>query len=211
LSPRRTTPSKKTPALNALSMAEKGELLDKLLTVRPELREQAEDLAAQRLVDEDRSAVADDVESALRYHDIDELNGRAGYHPGRGYVDPGEAADEILDEALQPFRDDLARRGELGMSAAAAELAVGILCGLYACREAGSESLLEYSPDYATERAGDLVDRCATLGLALPVDDLLEAVPEWSRLLRPHPSRRTGVAPRPASVDSASRAGRSKR
>lgn len=66
MSTRRRAPTTKTPALNALSMAEKGELLDKLLTVRPELREQAEDLAAQRLVDEDRSAVADDVESALR-------------------------------------------------------------------------------------------------------------------------------------------------
>ncbi len=210
MSPRRTAPTKKTSALNALSVAEKGELLDKLLTVRPELREQAEDLAAQRLVDEDRTAVADDVESALRYHDIDELNGRAGYHPGRGYVDPGEAADEILDEALQPFLDDLARRGELGM-AAAAELAVGILCGLYACREAGSESLLGYSPDYAVEHAGEVVDRCAALGVALPVDDLLEAVPEWSRLLWPPPWRRTGAAPRPASVESASRVGRSKR
>jgi hypothetical protein len=211
LSPRQRAATRKTPALNALSMAEKAELLDRLLTVRPELREQTEALAAQRLVDEDRAAVAEDVESALRYHDIDELNGRAGYHPGTGYVDPGEAADEILDEALQPFLDDLARRAELGMTAAAAELAVGILCGLYACREAGSESLLEYSPDYVIERAGGVVNRCATLGVGLPVEDLLEAVPEWSTLLRPHRSRPTGAAPLPASVESASRTGRSKR
>jgi hypothetical protein len=51
-----------------------------------------------------------------------------------GYVDPGQAADEILDEALQPFLDDPARRGELGMMPAAVELAVGILQGLYRCR-----------------------------------------------------------------------------
>jgi hypothetical protein len=192
-------------------LAEKSELLDTLLAARPELREQAEGLAGRRLAGEDRSVVADEVESALRYHDIDELNGRAGYRPGRGYVDPGEVADEILDEALQPFLDDLARRGELGMTAAAVELAVGIVCGLYACRGAGSESLLEYSPDYAVERAGDVVDRCAELGLALPVDDLLEAVPEWGRILRSTPSRRMGTAPRSASVVSASRAGRSKK
>jgi hypothetical protein len=210
LSPRRTAPTT-TPALNALNLAEKGELLDTLLTARPELREQAEDLAGRRLVDEDRSVVADEVESALRFHDIDELNGRAGYHPGRGYVDPGEAAGEILDEALQPFLDDLARRSELGMNAAAVELAVGIVCGLYACREAGSESLLEYSPDYAVERAGDVVDRCAELRVALPVDDLLEAVPDWGGLLRPTPSRRTGTAPRPTSVGSTTRTGTAKR
>jgi hypothetical protein len=83
---------------------------------------------------EDRDVVADHVESALRGLDIEELNGRAGYWPGSGYVDPGEAADEILDEALQLFLDDLARGGELGMRPAAVELAVGILRGLYRCR-----------------------------------------------------------------------------
>ena len=212
----RTAPGRRTSALDTLTPEEKGELLDELLTARPELREQVEALAQRRLVDEDRSAVADDVESALRLHDIDELNGRAGYHPGRGYVDPGEAADEILDEALQPFLDDLARRGGLGMTAAAVELAVGILAGLYACRDAGSESLLEYSPDYPIERAGDVVDRCAKLGVELPIDDLLELIPEWSRLLRPTPApARSGNAgdDRHAGVriGTGSRAGRSKR
>jgi hypothetical protein len=166
-------------------------------------------------VDEDRSAVADDVESALRFHDVGELNGRAGYHPGRGYVDAGGAADEILDEALQPFLDDLIRRGELGMTAAAVELAVGILCGLYACREAGSEPLLEYSPDYPVERAAEVVDRCAKLGFELPVDDLLDLVPEWIRLLLPTPpqpgnGRTAGERHASAPVGSAPRTGRSK-
>lgn len=190
MSARRTALARKPSALSVLTLAEKGELLDQLLTAHPELREQVEGLAAGRLVDEDRSAVADEVESALRYHDIDELNGRAGYHPGSGYVDPGEAADEILDEALQPFLDDLARRGELGMTAAAVELAVGILCGLYACRDAGSESLLEHSPDYPVERAADVVRRCAELTIELPVDDLLELVPEWGGMLNPAPAPR---------------------
>jgi hypothetical protein len=45
---------------------------------------------------EDRSADTNGGESALCFHDIDELDGRAGYHPGPGYVDAGEAADEIL-------------------------------------------------------------------------------------------------------------------
>lgn len=137
---------------------------------------------------------------------------RAGYHPGRGYVDPGEAADEILDEALQPFLDDLVRRGELGMTAAVVELAVGILGALYACRDAGSGSLLEYSPDYPVERAGDVVDRCAKLGVELPVDDLLDLVPQWSRLLLPTPPRpgnsgRGGGHPAGARVVPASRTG----
>jgi len=185
---RQRTPARRTSALDALTAAEKGELLDELLAARPQLREQAEALAARHMSDEDRVRVADDVESALRYLDIEELNGRAGYRPGVGYVDPGEAANEILDEALQPFLDDLARRAELGMTAAAVELAVGIVCGLYQCRDGGSESLLEYSPDYPIERAANVVDRCAKLGIDLPVGHLSESIPEWSRILPPTPA-----------------------
>jgi hypothetical protein len=133
---------------------------------------------------EDRTAVADDVEFALRGLDVEELNGRAGYRPGPGYVHPGEAADEILDEALQPFVDDLQRRGELGMLPAATELAVGILVGLYGCRDAGPESLLEHSPDYAAERASDVADQCGKLGIKLPVAELVDLMPVWEATLR---------------------------
>jgi hypothetical protein len=175
--------SRKKSVLDTLSAAEKGELLDQLLAGRPDLRSQAEAYAVERMAAEDRDVVADHVESALRGLDIEELNGRAGYRPGSGYVDPGEAADEILDEALQPFLDDLARRGELGMRPAAVELAVGILHGLYRCRDGGPESLLEYSPDYATERASDVVDQCGKLGVELPVADLLDLIPAWSTVL----------------------------
>ncbi len=187
MSTRRTASIGRTSALDALTWQERASLLEELLAARPELREQAETMARSRLVNEDRAGVADDVESTLRGFDIDELNGRAGYHPGRGYVDPGEAAYEILDEALQPFVDDLTRRGELGMTAAAVELAVGILVGLYACRHTGSESLLEYAADYPGERVADVLERCAKLRLELPDHDLEQLMPEWTRLLIPAP------------------------
>ena len=123
--------SGKRPVLEALSAAEKAAVLDELLAARPDLREPAEAYAVQVMTDADRVAVADDVESALQGRDIEELNTRAGHRPGRGYVHPAEAADETLDEALQPFLDDLHRRAGLGMRSAAAELAAGILLGLY--------------------------------------------------------------------------------
>ena len=111
------------------------------------------------------------------------LNSRAGYRPGLGYVDPAEAADEILDEALQPFLDDLQRRTDLGMGSAAAELAAGILLGLYNCREGNSETLLEHAPDYAAERASAVVSDCAKLGIELPAVELLDLMSAWSDLL----------------------------
>ena len=87
----------------------------------PDLQKLAETYAISLLSDEDRSAVADDVEEALQGWDIEELNGRA-WAAGRGYVDPGEAADEILDEAFGPFLEDLERRAKLGIELPSAEL-----------------------------------------------------------------------------------------
>jgi hypothetical protein len=183
LATRRTAPRARASELTALTFIEKGELLDQLLAVRPELREQSEELARLRLTVEDRDTIASDVESALNCHDIFELNSHARYHPGRGYIHPGEAAGEILDGDLQPYLDDLARRAKLGFTTAAAEIAAGVLYGLYACREANSEMLLEYTPDYAIERAAHLIDHCAKLGVTLPADELADRMPEWAGML----------------------------
>jgi hypothetical protein len=174
---------RRATALGALSADEKAIVLEHLLRARPDLRDPAEAFAISLMSDEDRSAVAGDVVDALQGHDIEELNGRAGRQPGRGYVDPGEAADEILDEALDPFLADLDRRANLDLSPAAVELAVGILLGLYQCRDGGAETLLEYSPDYAAERAADLVSQCAKLGIELPRAELRDALPEWSSVV----------------------------
>jgi hypothetical protein len=127
--------------------------------------------------------VADAVEHAMLGKDFTELGGRAGYQPGYGYVHPVEAAAEILDEELEPFRHDLERRAILGMKTAAAEFAVGILLGLYACRDAGSETLLEHSPDYAFERAADLLDQCRKLGVEPPVSELVDLLSEWRAIV----------------------------
>jgi hypothetical protein len=175
--------SDKQSALDALSAAEKVAVLDELLAARPDLRQPAEAYAAQVMIGTDRLAVANDVEDALQGLDIEELNTRAGYRPGRGCVHPAEAADEILDEALQPFLDDLQRRASLGMRSAAAELAAGILLGRYNCRHGNSETLLEYSPDYAAERASSVLSDCARLGIELPTAELPDLMPEWNAML----------------------------
>jgi hypothetical protein len=175
-----------TSALAALTAAEKATVLDELLSIRPDLRELVEAHASRLLSSEDRFAVADAVEDVLLSRDFTDLGGRAGYQPSRGYVHPVEAATEILDEELEPFRHDLERRATLGMTTAAVELATGILLGLYQCRYAGSELLLEHSPDYPSERAADVVDQCRKLGVALPVAELLDALPEWSAIVERH-------------------------
>ncbi|MBO0881472.1 MAG: hypothetical protein J2P17_14235, partial [Mycobacterium sp.] len=79
-----TRSNRSTSALVALSASEKATVLDELLATRVELRQLAESLAVRLLRAEDRTAVADQVAGALRDLDVEELNGRAGYRPGRG-------------------------------------------------------------------------------------------------------------------------------
>jgi uncharacterized membrane protein len=69
------------------------------------------------------------------------------------------------------------------MGSAAAELAAGILLGLYSCRDGASETLLEYAPEYTAERASNVVHDCAELGIELSAVELLDLMPEWSDLL----------------------------
>jgi hypothetical protein len=45
---------------------------------------------------------------------------------------------------------------------------------------------LEYNPDYASERAADMVDRCQKLGVALPIAELFDVLPEWTTILGRH-------------------------
>ncbi len=190
----RRTPTRKASILDSLSLGEKGELLDQLLAMQPQLREQVEQLARDRLAAGDRDAIAAQVQDALTGHGIEELSGRAGRQPGGGYVGPGEAAYEILDEDLRPLLDDMHRRATLGMTTAATELAIGVLCGLYEIRDSESDTLLGYAPDYAINRADQILRECAKAGIELPLDDLLDLIPEWSMLVtrpvRPTPSRR---------------------
>ena len=94
--------SDKRSALDTLSAAEKATVLDELLAARPDLRDLAEACAAQVMTDADRAAVADDVEDALQGLDIEELNTRAGYRPGRGYVHPAEAAEKSWTRPCNP-------------------------------------------------------------------------------------------------------------
>jgi len=176
--------SGKRPALEALSAAEKAAVLDELLAARPDLREPAEAHAAQLMTDADRVAVADDVESALQGRDIEELNTR-----------PAIGRAEATSIRLKPPTRSWTRPCSPSSTTFAAGLALACdpqppnlrraSCSACTnCRHGTSETLLEYAPDYAAERASGVVRDCARLGIELPAVELLDLMPEWSALLR---------------------------
>jgi hypothetical protein len=60
---------------------------------------------------------------------------------------------------------------------------VGILLGLYECRDGGSETLLEHSPDFAVERAAHVAAQCTKLRVTLPREELLDLLSEWDGIM----------------------------
>lgn len=149
--------------LDRLKSDETADVLRRLLAAHPDLADEAERMATAVLGAVTFEDVASDVEEAVRAPDLDELQGRAGRHEW-GYVGPTEEAWEILDEAVQPFVDDIKRHIELGLEAEALEICKGVLLGLYRLEYEQSEGILEYADDFPAEAAGDTIETWWTGG-----------------------------------------------
>ena len=99
---RRKAPAKSAPAglLERLSPQEAVELLKQLLEKHPELRPEAERLGTSYMSSTSVEDIAEDVQARITNIDLDALNGRAGKHSW-GYVEPGDAAVELLEESIE--------------------------------------------------------------------------------------------------------------
>lgn len=158
-------------------------MLTTLLSSRPELQSEAERIAGVLLSTVSVEQVACEVESALTGIPADALAARAGRVPGQGYVHEFEAAWELLEETLEPFRADLQRRAALDVNEAATDMAVGIVAGLHRVREAEMGTVLAYArEDAVLELAVGVLHLAATLGVVIPGDAPDEHWPSWTDL-----------------------------
>jgi hypothetical protein len=173
----------KHPALDALSTVERGGLLDALLRVHPELVGEAEAMAVARLAQVDCDAVAADLAGELRALRLEELASRAGRQWGGGYVDPHEAAHDLLAEAVRPYLDDLGRRAAVGAKAAAEQIARGVLAGLYACRDEDDNDLVlthAGMPDAVDDLVHTVLRACDKAGIAVSEQGVADHCPAWT-------------------------------
>jgi hypothetical protein len=127
-------------------------VLRKLLTAHPGLRAEAEQVAKATLREVSFEAVADEVEGAVTALDHEDFKGRVGKHAW-GYTEPGEAANELLEEAVAPFLDDMKRLLDLGLEEQACEICKGIVLGLYRVRDGKGGDVFQWAPDFPIEQA----------------------------------------------------------
>jgi hypothetical protein len=152
-SPSRT---RKGQLLARLTPTECAEVLRSLLGRHPQLVAEAENIARAAVTNVEVEAVADDVEQVVLGLDLDDLKSRAGRHRWR-YVEPTEAAWELLEEAVDPFLEEMKRHIDLSFEAAATATCAGIVLGLYRCRGKNSDQVLGWAEDFPAETAGHAV------------------------------------------------------
>ena len=164
----------------SLSPAEKAKVLEILIGRRFELREEAEQIAQELISVVDSPAIADDVESDLLALTVEDLSGRAG-RQRHGYVHPADAAQELLEEAIEPYLTELRRLIKLGLKEQAVASAVGVIAGLYRCRDAAEgEFLLAWAPDFPWEMAHAIREELRIAGIVVALQRMDEVAPDWA-------------------------------
>lgn len=179
--------TKKAAPLDGLQPKEADAILKSLLANHPELLPEAEKLWRSTLGEVSFETIAFDVQSAIMELDLDDLNGRAGRHSW-GYVEPSQAAQDLLEEAVAPFREEMIRKLDLGLTEAAFETCKGIVLGLYQCRNSTGGDILSWAPEFPEEAAGFAVDTLTDDGKRQASFDFGEFmnkhVPEWQWLAK---------------------------
>lgn len=176
--------------LEHMSPNEQAGILRALLVRHPELRDEAEQITLDMMSSSSIEVVAEGAYNAVMAVGNEALSARAGKHAG-GYVEPSQAAWDLLGEAVQDTFDDMTRRAEMGLYEPAETICCGIVFGLYRARSPDSDGLLGWAPGFPAEEACRAVS--ALIGVRPPgdrgsprdrlVETLAELVPDWTEMI----------------------------
>lgn len=184
--------------LDKLSPDEAATVLRYLLDKHPELRPEAQQFATEHVSSFCIEDIARDVHTRITSIDLDALNDRAGSHSW-GYVEPSEAATQLLEEAIEDLVEDMKRKAELGLLPAAQAVCAGIVVGLYQARDTQSDGALGWDPDFPGEEAGYVVAEflraCRPAARKAAQKTLIETLanraPDWAEDLKHAADRAT--------------------
>jgi hypothetical protein len=115
------------------------------------------EIATAHLSEVDPEEVAAVLYDELDALEVEEVWDRAG--PKRhGYVDPGEAADEMVEEVIEPYLEEIKKYQELGMNTEANRMCMGLLLGLYQFDHESRSKFKDWAPDAPGIFAETVVD-----------------------------------------------------
>ncbi len=149
--------AKKQNIFNIITPDDAFVILQTLAKEDKELAKRIEQLALEYLSNVDVESVADEVYSELDCIDVEELWDRSG-STRDGYVDPGEMAWEMFEEALQPFIDEMKKHQKLSMPYEAKYQCMGILKGIYRFYKESNSEFKDWAVDAPGEYFGTVLD-----------------------------------------------------
>ncbi len=157
------------------------ELYSKNSSIRDTIISEAEKVLSDINIDE----IADDVYYELDSIEVEELWDRSG--PSRdGYSSPDEMAYEMIEEVLFPYKEQVKKYQDIGMSHQAKTYCMGVLKGIYQYDHESESEFKNWATDMPPECFGLLLeewrDRCSQ------EDDIKEMhkfisdeCPKWSK------------------------------
>ena len=145
--------TKKKAVLAAISPDEALAVLNQL-TKDPQIRKMAEEIALAVVGDVDVDAVAEEVFYELDSIAVEDVWDNSG-STRDGYVEPGEYAWQLFENALEPFEEHLRKCRELSLTKQAKLQCMGILKGIWRFE---SESESEFK-DWAIDAPGENMAR----------------------------------------------------
>lgn len=128
-------------------------ILRKLWNSSPDVRMKIETEIKKELKTIDYNEVASEVQSSLDMLEEDELYDRSGTSR-KGYHSPDDMAVIMVEEALEPYQEQLKRYFEMEMYKEAMEYCKGILKGLYEYEKNSNSKFSEWARDVPIEMFG---------------------------------------------------------
>ncbi|CAG1003373.1 hypothetical protein GPROT1_04112 [Gammaproteobacteria bacterium] len=101
------------------------------------------------------------MRAKLENLEVEEVWDRAG-QTRHGYVETGEAADEMMQRVLDPYLKDIERYQNLGMPPEAKYLCMGLMQGLYEFQYASKSGFKDWATDLPVAYAETVLEKwCA--------------------------------------------------
>jgi hypothetical protein len=143
--------------IDRLSPTDALAILRTLAASDKQLAQRIAEIATAYLSEVDPEEVAIVLYDELNFLEVEEVWDRAG--PKRyGYVEPGEAADQMIEEVLEPFLEELGKYQKLGMNTETNRMCMGLLLGLYRFDHESTSEFKDWAPDAPIIFAEAVVD-----------------------------------------------------
>ena len=113
-------------------------------------------IARDRLSAVDPEEVADALYAELDALEVEEVWEQTGRNR-HGYVEPTEAAYQMVEEVLEPFLDELRKYQKLGMPVEATQLCTGLLMGLCRFERESTSEFKNWAADAPISFAAEVV------------------------------------------------------